>query len=135
MEWECLDGKGEDMEWDEYPSLPWSVVHHMEETRQRTCRLKRAAFQRKLTIKNLEMKKMENESVNQFMRELIMDRWKGERCRIVSSKMLSGSGVEASLSAGPDIVTMSGKSEGSWVIKGHAITWSMTLSVESNLEI
>ena len=53
----------------------------------------------------------------------------------MSSKMLSGSGVEASLSAVPDIVTMSGNSEGSWVIKGHTITWSMTVSVESNLEI
>ena len=52
------------MEWDEYPSLPWSVVHQMEETRQRTCSLKRAAFQRNLTIKNLESKKMEKELVN-----------------------------------------------------------------------
>ena len=49
--------------------------------------------------------------------------------------MLSGSGVEASLSAGPDILTMSGKSEGSWVIKGHTIIWSMTVSAESNPEI
>ena len=135
MEWDCLDGMAEDMEWDEYPALPWSVVHQMEETRHRTCRRKRAAFQRKLTLKNLEMKKLEKESLKQFMRDLIMDRWEGERVSTLSSKMLSGLGVEATLSAGPDIVAMSRKSEGSWVTKGHTITWSMTVSVESNLEI
>ena len=82
MEWDCLDGMAEDMEWDEYPALPWSVVHQMEETRHRACRKERAAFHRKLTLKNLEMKKLEKESLKQFMRDLIMDRWEGEKCRI-----------------------------------------------------
>ena len=64
-----------------------------------------------------------------------MDRWEGERVSILSSKMLSGLGVEATLSAGPDIVAMSRKSKDSWVTKGHTITRSMTVSLESNLEI
>ena len=45
------------MEWEDIPSISWSMIWKMEESRSRAMRLKRAADQKRVLLKELKIKK------------------------------------------------------------------------------
>ena len=55
------------MEWEDIPSISWSMAHQMEKSRDRTRRVRRAARQKRELLSELEDKRQEREEVESYL--------------------------------------------------------------------
>ena len=62
------------MEWEDIPSISWSMAHQMEKSRDRARRVRRAARQKRELLSELEGKRQEREAVESYLTALLLER-------------------------------------------------------------
>ena len=71
IQMEC-DEQEELMEWEDLPSISWSIIRNMEDSRDRALRVRREGAQKKAILKKVESRREERKLLERHLADLLL---------------------------------------------------------------
>ena len=102
MDWEA-SAEDIDMDWDDAPSLPWSDIIKIEESRNRARRRRRAAKQKKVFLHKMEEKLREKELMMSVVADWLIDEsWKEWTSEVIH-QLATSPGITWTITTNPNL--------------------------------
>ena len=105
------------MEWEDFPSISWSNIRNMEESRGQALRIRRAAAKKTTMLKQLESRREESKALEQCLADLLVESWRSRWSSEETSTLQINTGLVISLPITPDISPGNTRAEGAVMAK------------------
>ena len=106
------------------------MIRRIEESRSRAIRVRRAAAQKRVLLRELENRREESKAIELYLTDLLIERWWSRWSREETTSLPVSPGLVIRLTITQDISPGKRKAEGTIKAKGQVITWTLVAEVK-----